>query len=144
MSGNFKSPSALLLLTSLLFYSSKSLCQSNHQSNWSKKPFSEKVFIENKGQFDNLLPGSTVFFEANSSSAIVLFTDKGITYRFRELITSKNKSIAETKNENEAEQEAEQKKSINTKEHIQLIQLQWLNAKKNVVPRLEEIVSDYY
>src|ERR1035438_4167351 len=104
------------------------------QTIWSKKPFEEKVFIENKGQFDKLIPGDSICFGAKSSGVMVLFSVKGITYCFRELISSDSQK---------EQQEEEREKTMNTKEHMQLIPLQWLNSNK-VIPRLEDYVSDYY
>src|ERR1035438_1521711 len=72
----------LLLSTCALFYSSFS----PGQPSWTKKPFEKKVFIENIGQFDKLIPGARIFFGANSSGVMILFTDQGIYYSYRESI----------------------------------------------------------
>lgn len=50
--------------------------------NWSVDPFEHSLFVENKGQFDDVLKGEKIFFEAKLPEGIdAFFTAKGVLYR---------------------------------------------------------------
>ena len=65
---------------------------------WQAKFESQKVFIENKGQFNNLnsTGGSPVLFATDNAAAQIIFTKRGLTYRLQ-------KSIKKEKEEREHE-----------------------------------------
>jgi len=48
---------------------------------WSLDPFEHAIFVENKGQFDTVLPGVQIFFEAQLGAADAYFTANGILYK---------------------------------------------------------------
>lgn len=49
--------------------------------NWSIDPFEHAIFVENKGQFDTVLPGEKIFFEAKLPEGIdAYFTSQGVVY----------------------------------------------------------------
>ncbi|MBL7891972.1 MAG: hypothetical protein JNL63_05040, partial [Bacteroidia bacterium] len=82
-----------------------------YKEKWSTNPVDEKIFIENNGQFDGLLPGhKKVLFSARLGiNTDAFFTTEGITYRYIELSKP---------DENEREQEEKELKSArNTKTH---------------------------
>jgi gliding motility-associated-like protein len=141
LSNKFFSFAIFILLLAFFNLNAQTSINPTNTPKWSVKAGVQKVFIENKGQFDNLISGTSVYYGENASAAMVLFTDNGLIYRFRELITKKEK--ASEGNEKKSEREEEEERAKNTREHIEIIQLQWLNANK-VIPQLEETVSDYY
>ncbi|HTB31948.1 MAG TPA: PKD domain-containing protein [Bacteroidia bacterium] len=49
--------------------------------NWSVDPFEHAVFVENNGQFDDVIPGEKIFFEAKLGPVIAYFTARGIVYK---------------------------------------------------------------
>ncbi len=52
---------------------------------WSINPFKHQVFIENKGQFDGIIPGNEkVFFAAQLGKVFAYFTANGIVYGYKE------------------------------------------------------------
>jgi len=52
--------------------------------NWSIDPFEQAVFVENRGQFDTILPGEKIFFEAKLGAIVAFFTNRGIIYMHQE------------------------------------------------------------
>jgi gliding motility-associated-like protein len=49
--------------------------------NWSVDPFEHALFVENTGQFDTLIPGEKIYFEAKLGAINAFFTAKGVLYR---------------------------------------------------------------
>src|SRR3954469_20166405 len=50
---------------------------------WTVNPFDQRVFIENKGQFDGM--DGNIRFAINNMGEEVYFTPSGLTYRHNEL-----------------------------------------------------------
>ncbi len=124
------------------------------QNNWSVKYEPQKVFIENKGQFDNLnnLPGSKVFFATENYANQVLFTKNGLTYRFEERVHP----TKEEREEREKEMKEDMKKGrqithqeMEQEEHRffirrDFVQMNWVNANPNVEIVSSGEVSNYF
>ena len=108
----------LFLLSGTILFSqraetkNKLLCNIN-------KPFSHQVFIENKGQFDSILPDNkkTEYAYVNGDEQ-VYFTHTGLTY-----VLQKHKKLTEREWE-----EIEHDKKINLKSHKKcFIDVTWEN-----------------
>src|ERR1017187_3956556 len=54
------------------------------QVKWKASMEAQKVFIENRSQFDgkNNLPGTEILFGTDGGSSQIFFTKTGLTYRF--------------------------------------------------------------
>lgn len=60
--------------------------------NWSTSLDKERAFIENKGQFDQFATGNTeVKYAVDGGSTMILFTDRGVTYRFSKKVKNQNR-----------------------------------------------------
>src|SRR5579863_5799442 len=63
---------------------------SGFHTKWKTKPFDHHVFIENKGQFDEAVPGhDKVLYAAQLGSVWAFFTSHGVVYRYNEIINRK-------------------------------------------------------
>src|SRR5437868_5498479 len=51
------------------------------KTKWSINPFEHALFVENKGQFDTIMPGDQILYEAKLGSINAYFTPKGVMYR---------------------------------------------------------------
>ena len=104
--------------------------------NWVAKPFENRVFIENKGQFsgNDLLPDSQILFGGDNKGSQIYFTPKGLTFRF-------DKPDNITKEELE-KYEAKERKKIMFQTNV--VNMEWLNADPNVQILTEGIVSEYF
>jgi hypothetical protein len=56
----------------------------NSVVNWSTSFHQQNGFIENQGQFDHFACQSAVRYALDEGNMVILFTDKGPTYRFSE------------------------------------------------------------
>ena len=55
--------------------------EKSFKANWETNPFDHQVFIENKGQFDEVIPGQKVLYTVNLGDIQAFFTATGIVYR---------------------------------------------------------------
>jgi gliding motility-associated-like protein len=102
--------------------------------NWTTDPFENKVFIENKGQFDGSAPdGETVLFGVRNEGAEIFFTSKGVTWKRDELVESKGKTAHET-----------EKKEKRKKRVSHYSKMEWTGANANAEIIAEEKVSRYF
>lgn len=136
---------ALLLLTAGVL---------NAQKNWTVAPEKQKVFIENKGQFDNLnnVPGSKILFGTENIANQILFTKEGVTYRLEERVGPTKEEREER--EEEMKDEILKGKTISHKEMEEregmvnikkdFVQVQWLNANPNVEVVALNTVNNYF
>ena len=98
----------------------------------------QKVFIENKGQFDcrknDKLSSTAILYGINNSGVEIYFTSKGIIYRHDEVIKK-----SEDEKLNEDEEEAE-----NSKLNTVFMNMQWIGANPSTQIIGEEKVSNYF
>lgn len=135
-------------LTILIFAFSLSIHASGGNSGWSSKFETQKVFIENKGQFHIYNSKEAVKYAYDDGSTMIYFTSKGITYSFLKRWKKDGK-------ENEKEPEKESLKSgkshleMEAEEHkmefkTDVVNFDWENSNTNVEIVPEEETSDYY
>jgi len=112
-------------------------------SGWLKKFETNKVFIENKGQFN--LPGSSenVLYAFDNSSAKIYFTKNGIEYRFLKILPKKNKEGKKKFNSVEEwrEKEAEERE---VKLKSDIVSFTWEGANPDVQVIAQDPTPDYY
>lgn len=125
-----------------------------NNSGWSHTYQQQKVFIENKGQFDGLnqQPNSKVLFGTDRMDKLILFTKSGITYRFEEVIKPGEEESAEREKEmreerrsgkmnaQREEEEHEHKLSFNR----DWVHMDWVNANPNVQVVATDAVENYF
>ncbi|MBC7411251.1 MAG: hypothetical protein H7331_02200, partial [Bacteroidia bacterium] len=132
------------LLITFIFFT----LNTNASEGWTRKPFERKVFIENKGQFNDRLPVQYQSFNyCIDNGAQVLFNNNSIVYHFsknnmadfiEEEIHKSNRERARETPENE---ERERKKFAPTHQYITL---QWLNANPNATVEVSnKSATDY-
>ena len=129
-------------------------------TDWQLKMEPQKVFIENKTQFNerNKLAGGEILFATPDSRAQIFFTKNGLTYFFQET-KPRHKDEGEEKREREREREKEHKDpnyKPTEKERIErereecavtlktdIVQMQWENSNPNVQVVASEMTPDY-
>jgi gliding motility-associated-like protein len=129
----------LFLLQSL--YSQNSKTNSNINKSWiSQIPFERKAFIENKGQFENILPeGKKNFNYCIDKGYQVFFYTNEISYRFTKYIKCKETLLNVFDSEEKRERREHQ-----YKREIQFVNVKWLNANPNPIIELGDKQNTYY
>ncbi|MEI8202215.1 MAG: hypothetical protein WCH34_04335, partial [Bacteroidota bacterium] len=112
----------------------------NYSVNWHLNPFDFKLFIENKGQFDNeIKSGNNILFVAKIGNIDAYFHSKGITYRYQKLGDPKSNAEKE-KEEKNREKEGKEKEET----EINYLNLIWEGANPNATITAEDAKSYYY
>ena len=91
MSKHYITLLSAILLLSIGSYSQKAITTGSGgkqtkgmKVKWTTSPFDNQVFIENKGQFDGIIPGGKkVFYVVNLGDIQAFFTGNGIVYRMK-------------------------------------------------------------
>ena len=131
---------SILVLTVASLFSQNKNNKSCAKKSWTVKPFERKAFIENKGQFENILPDDKKTFNYSIDKGYqVLFYTNEIDYRFTKYIPSKETLIDKFKSE--AKREA---KEHEIKSQIQTVNVKWLNSNPNATIVVEDKQSTYY
>jgi hypothetical protein len=127
----------IFLLSSTLFAQKKEPLSKGHLR-WKQDPFSQKVFGENKGQFDSIQGQlqSPVLFGLRDAGYEVYFSAKGLGIR-RLMPVKKGSYNKEPEDEKEEE---ERKHAI----QIDSFSIAWINANPNVKITGEDMVSNYF
>lgn len=140
----------VLLLPILAFPQSQA---GKAKAGWlNKNPFEQKVFIENKGQFDHQTANtdSKVYYSTSQQGVNMLFTANGLTYRYdkKEVLSDKEKNRFEKLfgklglNKNKNAREYEEEKSV--KIIPQYLSLEWVGASPTAEIIAENKVEHYY
>ena len=131
---------SMLIAFFLLSILSRAKNNQGQEASWSTSPFNHKVFVENKGQFDNTIANNSdkILFSACLDGVEMLFSAKGLTYKHDELITvsEEEKEKEESKNDREEEPKF---KSV-----PEYLSVEWIGSNPNVQIISEEPVSFYY
>src|ERR1700741_1266406 len=100
------------LIVFLSLFITQLLTGSVVRKEWTTTPFEQKVFIENKGQFDNIEGvNDKVLFATSQNGVEMLFTSSGVVYKYDKLKVEKTKTILNAK-EGEKEEESEKLRKI--------------------------------
>ncbi|MGB3948717.1 MAG: PKD domain-containing protein [Bacteroidia bacterium] len=114
---------------------------SEKSKGWAQKPFQRKAFIENKGQFNNVLPADKQNFDfVFDNGTRVFFYKNELLFQFSKPLLTKQEMETE---EDDEEKEREREAKLNKRE-IQFISMKWLNANENVQLEVEEEQSVDY
>ncbi|HWB62903.1 MAG TPA: hypothetical protein VG603_05275, partial [Chitinophagales bacterium] len=110
---------------------------------WKTDLSPQKVFIENKGQFDgeNNLANSQTLFATDRGPCMVYFTNTGLTFKLekrKKPVKAEHEGI-ERRNPEEREEE-EHKLNVKT----DFVQMQWLNTNPGVVVTGLDEAQGYY
>jgi len=127
---------AIFLVAALPLFSQTSAVHSTGTANWSVDPFVNKVFIENKGQFDPIDNGS-VFYGVRNEGVEIYFTSSGLAYHRNEPIKIDEEEIRESKDKHE-----EQEDKFKTIPYF--VYMNWEGANPNPQIIAEEPVSRYF
>ena len=127
----------------LFVFISMLLSTTAQQAKWKANFETQKVFIENKAQFNELTKGnaSPVLFATDNSNCQILFTKTGLAYRLQKTEKKEKEERENEKARSFAEREAEEH-SMDVK--TDKVNMQWLNANPNVQVIAEQPVSFYY
>lgn len=107
--------------------------------NWTKNPFSNNVFIENKGQYNGAPDfGSNVLFGIENAGEQILFSKKGIMFLYHvKNIDAKKKENADKKTYPES---AEKENRF----RVHVVKMEWAGAEKEVTVIAENPVGEEY
>ncbi|MBI2270634.1 MAG: SprB repeat-containing protein [Bacteroidetes bacterium] len=131
-----------------------SIAKSN-SSGWVSNAFENKVFIENKGQFNKLVHknGEQILFGAEENSTYLLYSTKGLTYRISKTDFDKEKYEEWMKEEHQAPLHSENNKERNKEgqlkekifiQHVSSVNMEWINANPNVKILSSEMCTEYF
>ncbi|MEO6883596.1 MAG: SprB repeat-containing protein, partial [Bacteroidia bacterium] len=123
-------------------YSQNNVTNGNNSSvipKWSSNPFEQKVFIENKSQFDgnDSLPDSHILFGVRNEGIQIYFTPEGLTYR-------RDEPVKMTEAEKEKYEKAGVEAELMQKTKTDYVSMHWLNANPNVQIVAENPVNNYF
>lgn len=110
---------------------------SNGKIIWTKSPFDYQVFIENKGQYDGKINSDDkILFAAHIGNIIAYFTDKGVVYRYDELVNKDG--IANTKDGDDPDKDESR---MDVPYFLSAI---WENSNRAVSINTDEKLDSYY
>jgi hypothetical protein len=136
---------SIITLNVIILLAGFSVVGQNSTSNWKISPANAKVFIENKGQFNNDAIDGQVLYAYDNGSTVVYFSKSGSTYAFI-------KKWPKEKNENEVNEKVStpeewKKKEAEEREmnfQTDFTGFTWENANTNVQIIASEPCIDYY
>ena len=111
---------------------------------WKASIETQKVFIENKGQFNggDQLPGSKILYGTDQGPCMIYFTKNGLTYRF-------DKKEVEPRDKEEEDGDAKSAMEREEQEHrvkitTDVVHMEWLNANPDAEVMAMEPTHNYY
>ena len=128
-----------LLLISLI--STLALCAKSSTTKWTGSISQQKVFIENKSQFDskNKLAGGQILFGTDEGPAMIYFTKTGLTYRLQKIEPKAHKEEFERSAKKRESEEEEHEAKVTT----DVIHMQWENANVDAQVVAEQMLPNY-
>ena len=129
----------VLLLISLI--STLALCAKSSTTKWTGSISQQKVFIENKSQFDskNKLAGGQILFGTDEGPAMIYFTKTGLTYRLQKIEPKAHKEEFERSAKKRESEEEEHEAKVTT----DVIHMQWENANVDAQVVAEQMLPNY-
>lgn len=143
------------ILAHVIFLAWGSISAQHTSKNWSAKLETQKVFIENLGQWDskNNVPTTEVLYATDVAQSQILFTKKGITYRLQGIELERgerNEKLKETKkikkqgSVSHNDWEEHERDGGIKKGDVDFVQMEWTNPNPNVELIAEDMVTHYY
>jgi gliding motility-associated-like protein len=121
-------------------FSQGSSKKSTFSNPWKIVPFERKAFIENKGQFDKLIPeDKTGFSYCIDKGQQVFFYKNKLSYHFNSITISKAPLLGLFENEKHREERIH-----DAKKRTQYIDIEWLNSNPNATIVAENKQSTQY
>jgi VCBS repeat-containing protein len=113
-----------------------------YKINWKANPFDQKIFIENLGQFDNLLKSDDkILYGATIGNIHAYFTANGLTYRYEE---SPKPTLKKNKSEESEKEREEAEREVRKNPKIHYLGLTWEGANPASTVEAQEKRRDYY
>ncbi|MBI3502885.1 MAG: gliding motility-associated C-terminal domain-containing protein [Bacteroidetes bacterium] len=125
-------------LPTLLFFASLYVFAKNNT--WNANPCNQKVFIENKGQFDS--ESKKILFASSQGGVGLFFKSNGLIYKYVELVPMTEEEKEKIETPAKKNKYVEEESMIKQIPHY--LSVEWLNANPNVQTISEEPVSFYY
>ena len=147
----------LLLYFFIMFFCIEAMqsqtCQTNSNvtfkekdfHSWTADPFDQKVFIENKGQFNEKTENKLkqILFGASSEGVDLYFTANGLIYKHDELVPMTETEKEALEKASPKNKEIEEGKNM-MKTEPSYLTLEWVGSNPDVQILTEEPVSFYY
>src|SRR3972149_3583628 len=136
-------PKAKILFVCLLL---SQFIVAQQTKSWTSNPFEQKVFVENKGQFDKVDADAKILYSARSKGVDFYFTTEGIIYKLDKAVAlSKEEKEAFDKNKQKPKKEKKEEKGIEPFNLVpEFLNMKWLNANPEVQIIAEEKQKGYY
>ena len=137
----------LLLLSAVnpILYASAGITPGT--SDWSSSPFDQKVFVENKSQFDGSAEkkSGNILFGAALDGVECFFSKNGLTYKHSESVpmTEEEREKSEPSRHRDREEKEEQEE-VRMKFVPHYVSMEWIGSNPDVHIISEEPVSFYY
>jgi gliding motility-associated-like protein len=114
------------------------------KGSWSvSNPFEQKVFIENKGQYDlKSEKPADIKYGVNNLGTEIYFTPKGLFYRIEEQEMILHEEHEYEKDKRKPGKEEGEEREIKTK--LNILNMEWVGANPNVQIFAEGEAADYY
>ena len=114
----------LFLLTSVSFAQGKIA--------WTQKPFEQKVFVENKGQFDGVID-EDVKYCARNGGVDIYFHNHGIVWEYADVVYEKHEDTSDKREERE-----------NAKVESKFLYMNWIGVNPNAKIKKGKQLDFYY
>jgi len=120
--------------------------KANKEVAWSVTPFNQKVFIENKGQFNSENGNeSKILFGTSQDGVKIYFCANGLTYRHDEVVPMTEEEIEQFEREHpNAAKEKEKEGETMMKTVPNYFSVEWIGSNQTAEIISEEPVSFYY
>ena len=137
---------AVLFLISIFFCSGQ---KPAGKLTWNINPYENKVFIENKGQFDkkNGIDDSNISYAVTNMGTQYYFTPAGWTYRHDEVRETTGEEISSTARANAAareEGEEEKEHRLGGKTETSYIHMNWVGSNPDARIVASDAVTEYF
>ena len=104
------------------------------KTGWASKPFERKAFIENKGQYANVLPPAKNNFNycIDNGTKVFFYNDEVLFYFTKSLLTK------EDREENEDPEDERKREMEMQKNEKQFVNMKWLNANSDAIMEVSQ------
>ncbi len=118
---------------------------------WSINPFDHQVFVENRGQFNNVLKSNApVLFYAMVGGAKLYFTPKGVVYEYDAKVVDKEATEIEEERERENKEKGKKHRRLGDPDEMRyktiphFVSAEWQGANPKVTLSAEGELPNYY
>ncbi len=135
-----------LLFSITVFSLSNSFAGTSPSANWTSSPFNQKVFIENKGQFDGGTEkkSENILFGASLDGVECFFSKTGLTYKHNESVAMTEEEREKSEPSRRGNKDKEEQEEGRMKFVPHYVSMKWIGSNPDVQIISEEPVSFYY